>query len=161
MSKKKPSLVPPQVAPPPTLTSDEQEAVIKKYIAFRRDPTNDQFEDSLFCSENSVGLDTLKMLKNTDTMRRINNSPYTDKQLRCTVDHLLRQTNQILTNGEHSIPVKSLEGLLNAFTNLIKQQQLIRGKPTERIAVEDLRKKEPAELHRYLMGQLKGMLSRN
>lgn len=131
----------------------------KLYIAFQQDPANAQFDDSFFCTEQSISIDQLKILKTSEVLRKIATSPFTNKHARISVDNVIRQVNSILASKD--IQPKSLEGLINAFTNLLKHQQLLQGKPTERIAIEDLKKKPPEEIHRWLMANLSGRLARN
>ncbi len=146
---------------PTEVALDAQRAtrLSKLYLAFCQDPLNDQFDDSRFCSEQSISLKQLEVLKTSDILRSISQSEFTDKQLRSTVDNILRKANRLLAAG--TVGPKSMEGLMNAFTNLLKQKQLLAGNPTERIEIDDLRKKSPEDLHRWLMHSLSGKLARN
>lgn len=131
---------------------DDKE-IQKKYIEFRCDTLNDRFDDSVFCSENSVTIDKLKSLKSPEVIRAIFNRPIGEDQFFILLEQLTRLSYDRALNGR--IPVKSFEGLINAITQLLKQRQLSAGKPTEIVKYEELKKKTPAELHSFIMGQLR------
>ena len=131
---------------------DDKE-IQKKYIEFRCDTLNDRFDDSVFCSENSVTIDKLKSLKSPEVIRAIFNRPIGEDQFFILLEQLTRLSYDRALNGR--IPVKSFEGLINAITQLLKQRQLSAGKPTEIVKYEELKKKTPAELHSFIMGELR------
>ena len=131
---------------------DDKE-IQKKYVEFRYDTLNDRFDDSVFCSENSVTIDKLKSLKSPEVIRAIFNRPIGEDQFFILLEQLTRLSYDRALNGR--IPVKSFEGLINAITQLLKQRQLSAGKPTEIVKYEELKKKTPAELHSFIMGQLR------
>ena len=124
-----------------------------KYIEFRSDAINDRFDDCVFCTENAVTIVKLKALKTPDVIRTIFNRPIGEDQFFKLLEQLTRLSYDKALNGK--IPIKSFEGLINAITALLKQRQLSTGKPTEIVEYEDLRKKTPAELHSFIMGQLR------
>jgi hypothetical protein len=155
---------PVSIQPPPTLltppalpiTPTEIAALqtkfkdlVERYIQFRVDPTNDRYADTKFCSENGIDVTLLEKLKTIEVMKRIHGHALEPKEIDETVNTLLR-----LAYGksiqERTPPIKSLEGLLNAFVNLLKIQQLQAGNPTERISIEDLREKTADEVHSFI-----------
>ena len=131
-------------------------SLAEDYIKFRIDPINDQFDDSLFCSEPGISDVTLNRIKTIDVLRKISQSQITPDALKGNIDRLMRQVNK--RTHEKELPIKSLEGIINAFCSLLKQYQLANDKPTERIAVrgEDLNNKTTQELHDLLMGHFRG-----
>jgi hypothetical protein len=136
----------------------DKDIIVEKYIAFRSNTVNDRFDDSVFCSENSVSLDQLKSIKTPEVLRRIFQRPVGDQEFFNLLDQLTRLCYHKALAKE--IPVKSFEGLVNAITNLLKQKQLSTGKPTEIVEYKELAKKTPEELHTIMMGYLRGS-SRN
>ena len=125
----------------------------EKYIEFRSDTLNDRFDDCVFCTENAVTIDKLKSLKTPEVIRAIFNRPVGEDQFFNLLEQLTRLSYHKALNGK--IPVKSFEGLINAITQLLKQRQLSTGKPTEIVKYEELKKKTPAELHSFIMGELR------
>lgn len=124
-----------------------------KYIEFRCDTINDRFDDCVFCTENGVSIDKLKSLKTPDVLRAIFNRPVSEDQFFKLLEQLTRLSYDKALNGK--IPIKSFEGLISAITSLLKQRQLSTGRPTEIVKYEELKKKTPAELHSFIMGELR------
>ncbi len=139
------------IAPP--LSEAQRVAIAEKYLAFRSNPLNDRFEDAKFCSENSVSLDNLEKIKSIEFSHKVDSVPLTEQNSHQNAEILARKINQLWM--QRALPVKSLEGLTNAYTNLLKQLALLRGAPTERIEFSEVKKKTPAETHRWLMQYLR------
>ena len=126
------------------------------YLAFRLDPINDKHNDAAFCSRNSIATYQLErvILNNSDIADVIDRREIDDSQIQLLSNKILQQAYQYLLEGK--VSPKSYEGLLNAANNFLKTIQLISGKPTERIKIEDLEKKTPEELHTYIMDRIRG-----
>ena len=131
----------------------EDKEIVDKYIAFRSDPFNLRFEDSKFCSENGISVDRLNKLKTMDVEKLIHSKPLTEMHMRSTVEQLMLLLHKIVIRED--APVKSLEGAVNAFTNLYKQHRLQMGQPTEIIDIESMEKRPVEEVQQSLLSTLR------
>ena len=136
------------------LSDDE---VKKRYLTFRKDPANVQFEDIYFCSTNSVSGDRLRRIlkENPKITQEILSREVTDDELGQKMSFLARSAlDRSLLD---KVPIKSIEGLINALVAYMKQRALESGKPTEifKIKYEELKKKTPQELQQHLLGLLR------
>ena len=138
----------------PDITNEEIQA---KYIAWRNDPINDQFDDAVFCFEvdapNTIDISRLKMLKTPPVLRAIKRNPVKEDAFHMLLQQTLRMIYSKCLSGE--LEFKSLEGGLTCLTGLLKQYQLDKGKPTEIVKYEELKGKTPQELHQILMRELR------
>lgn len=132
------------------------DAVLKLYTEFRKDPANVRLNDNFFCITNGIAVPRLKELlkENPKVIHEIESREVSDDELSTLMGLLTRLCyHKAFIN---SVPVKSLEGLVNAIIGLMKQRQLETGRPTEIIKFEeDAEKKTPEELHSYIMGMLR------
>ncbi len=125
------------------------------YLAFRLDPINDKYNDTMFLSRNSIPMSQLERVValNPDIADTIDRREIGNKDIQLLSNKILQQCYNTLLEGK--VSAKSYEGLLNAANNLLKTIQLITGNPTERVEIKDLEKKTPEELHRFVMGRLR------
>ena len=127
----------------------------EKYIAFRSDPANIQFNDIFFSSTFGVPAQDLRRVidEHPDIAQAIAAREVTDAELSTLLGLITRLCYEKAFVDKPK--VKSLEGLVGAIVALMKQRQLESGKPTEIIKYEELEKKTPDELHSYVMGMLR------
>lgn len=130
--------------------------VLKLYTEFHKNPANIKLNDNFFCITNGIAVPRLKNLlkENPKIIQEIESCEVTDGELSTLMGLLTRLCYKKAFID--AVPVKSLEGLVNAIIGLMKQRQLEGGKPTEIIKFEeDAREKTDEELHAHLMGLLR------
>lgn len=133
--------------------------VIKLYIEFRSDPISMSWKDVVFCSENSISVSRLQQIlaNNSDIIRNIEGREVTQKELSRNFGLLLRAAfKQALDGG---VPIKSMEGILNAVVSGLKMRQLEAGNPTEilKITDDELANKSEKEKDELLLGFIRGV----
>jgi len=133
-------------------TDDE---IKQRYTAFRADPANLQFNDFYFCNINSITISRFKEIIDKNTEYGIETRGVTDAELSKCMGLLTRVCYEKALIRR--LPVKSLEGLVNAIVNLMKQRQLETGKPTEILQIKDseLAGKSTEERTALLLGFLR------